>query len=79
MYYIFCMTGIVIMHGGVVRQLYIDPNAPSSICEQGFNAGGNFGVSVDQILGPRGENGQYDGVFSTKSDVLVKIFKVKYI
>ena len=31
------------MHGRVVRYLHIDPNAPISICKQGFNAEGDFG------------------------------------
>ena len=71
------MIGTVIMHGRVVRYFHINTNAPSSICERGFDAGGNFGVSGYQILGLRGENGQNEGVFSTNSDVILKILKVK--
>ena len=71
------MTVIVIMHGRVDRSLHINSNDPSSICEQRFNVGGNFGVSVDQNLGLRGENGQNGGFFSTKIDILLQILKVK--
>ena len=50
------MSVIVISHVRLVIYLNIDPNAPSSVCEQGFNIGGNFGASGDQSLGPRDEN-----------------------
>ena len=52
--------------------MHIDTNAPNSISEQWFYVGGHFGVSGGQILGMRGENGQNDGVFSTKIDVILK-------
>ena len=60
------MTVIVIMHGRVVGYLHIDKNTPCSVCEQVFHAGGNFGVSGDQILGLRGENCQNDDVLALK-------------